>query len=758
MNSLPTNRIFDLRNEIHKNVSQVHANKMQCERLCERIDQLIDPLERLEHATSSTLREETRPILDKLLRCIDDCNNYIEKLKSPEQWCEEIYECKQIDEKFKELNQRLSQIGQDLCLGLNIQELFDRKQDQEDQQKDLKDLHKKIDEISQRMLEKQYEQYKLIDKMINKRLQSFHFSLEQKLLIQQDSNQSQELLKKHQQFLHIPYKDLYIEEKLVGSGGFADVYKAQWLTHHDQVAIKIIRINHLSNIEKDFYREVSTMYRIHYENVLNIFGACIEPNFYAIVVEYMPVGSLYDTLHKKREQISFDWSDRYSIAYQMTKSINYLHHLDPPILHRDIKSMNFLLKYNESSNQKYLVKVCDFGLAEIRRETFLQSASFSSLQIIGSFYWKAPELFKPSARHTKQSDIYSLGIVFWELATARKPWDEYEDEVVILGQLKSGERPTIPSDVPEPYKQVTQDAWNHDPQKRPTCFQLMQRLYKEINQTNQLIIVPNEKFIIDLQLQQTTTEQSNDSCHSTTTTGSTITAIQATEEDNEEKKLKNSLRTIIITESLQNETKIEEKTNVEQTETIQIESKTIQQQSSSSSITEEQNRTISSSLAQTKSELTPQQSASSNIIEEPNETIYAPIPQIESESVLQQSSSSNITEEQNQIISSPIPQIESESVLQQSSSSNITEEQKRTISSHFAQTKSESTPQQSASSNIIEEPNETTYAPIPQIESESVLQQSSSSNITEESNQTISTPISQIEETLLKPTEDLTSK
>jgi len=94
--------------------------------------------------------------------------------------------------------------------------------------------------------------------------------------------------------------------------------------------------------------------------------------------------------------------------------------------------MNFLLKSNGPSNHKYLVKIGDFGLVEIRLETFLQSASFPSFQIVESFYWKAPELLIPHHRHKKQSDVYSLEIVFWELATGRKPWDEYEDETIIV--------------------------------------------------------------------------------------------------------------------------------------------------------------------------------------------------------------------------------------------------------------------------------------------------------------------------------------
>ncbi|CAF0870559.1 unnamed protein product [Adineta ricciae] len=509
---------------------------MQCERLCERIDQLIEPLERLEHASSSVMRTETRAILDKFLQCVDDCNHYIEKFKSSDRWYDEAYEYGKSEDKFHELNHRLSQLGQDLCVGLNIQQIFDRKQDRIDQQEDLKELTKKLDEIAQKMLERQCEQYRFIDKMLDKRLQSFRFSLAQNLLLQSNPD----LLDEHQQFLHIPYKDLCIEDQPLGHGGFADVYKAKWLTHHDQVAVKIIRVSHLSNAREDFVREISTMYRIRYENILNVLGACIEPSFYAIVVEYMPLGSLYDILHRNNEQISFDWSDRYSLVWQMVKSINYLHNFNPAILHRDIKSANFLLKTNGTSNQKYLLKVCDFGLAEIRRETLLQSGAFLSPQIVGTFCWKAPELLLPHARHTKQSDIYSLGVVFWELATGKIPWNEYEDATVILIQVKMGERPTIPVDIPDSYKQLIQDAWNHDPQERPTCFQLMERIFEEMNRLN-MTTTPSAN--VDLY-----------SKHLLTKYDSTRTAVQVAEEENPVEKSRNSVQDSIIPQSVTVET------------------------------------------------------------------------------------------------------------------------------------------------------------------------------------------------------------
>jgi serine/threonine protein kinase len=574
MATSPTERISEIRTQIHTNISQVYANQSQCQRLSARIDQLIDPLERLEHAPSSLLRPETRPLLDSLLQCLDDCNHHIEKFISPTQWYQEVYEHQDDHQKFEELNKRLSQLGHDLSLGLNIQQIFDRQHDQDDRRQDLQDLTQKLNEISQQMLQQQQNQYKLMDKMIDRRFQSIRYHLAQHLLMQQESTEARDLVAEYEQFLHIPYKDLYIEEKPIGGGGFSDVYKATWLTHHDSVAVKVIRIHHLSGdsrsgVRADFYHEISTMYRIRYENVLTVLGACIEPNFYAIIVEHMPLGSLHDVLHGKNGQdqmITLSWPDRYSLVWQMAKSINYLHNLNPCILHRDIKSMNFLLKQDGSGNHRFIVKVCDFGLAEIRRESFSQStmnSSSASSQNVGSLAWKAPELLAAHGRHTKQSDVYSLGIVWWELATARKPWDEYADEIVILIQIRAGERPKIPLDVPEEYKQWMQDAWNHDPHKRPTCFELMERIYKQMTEKKEgdHSTVPSEQnddimtLAVDLHRRPVTTQRP-DSFISTTDTefSSTKTSVQVVEEKEEEKRrLTKRLSKSIISEYRQDE-------------------------------------------------------------------------------------------------------------------------------------------------------------------------------------------------------------
>jgi serine/threonine protein kinase len=206
-----------------------------------------------------------------------------------------------------------------------------------------------------------------------------------------------------------------VTEELIGQGGFANVYRGTWLSQRHRVAIKTIRITYLTdNVKQTFLDEIAAIYKIRYDYVLGVFGACIEPNYHALIVEYMSLGSLYNVLHEKKRV--FSWADRWSIALQMTKGVNYLHTMS--IIHRDIKSLNFLM---DNAVGGYLVKISDFGLAKIRQETSRQTTEGVGQQVIGgTLQWKAPELLK-FGKPSNASDVYSLGVVFWELATGCVP-------------------------------------------------------------------------------------------------------------------------------------------------------------------------------------------------------------------------------------------------------------------------------------------------------------------------------------------------
>jgi serine/threonine protein kinase len=150
----------------------------------------------------------------------------------------------------------------------------------------------------------------------------------------------------------------------------------------------------------------------------------------------------------------------------MANGIHYLHTLPIPVLHRDIKSANFLLERNYKG---YIVKICDFGLAETRIESTRQSVL--STPVAHTLPWTAPERLR-GKQHTEKSDIYSLGVVYWELSIYERPYDDLTDggirEMVI-----AGDRLEIPETTPSTFRDLITKCWAQDPGDRPTSSELI---------------------------------------------------------------------------------------------------------------------------------------------------------------------------------------------------------------------------------------------------------------------------------------------
>ena len=281
-------------------------------------------------------------------------------------------------------------------------------------------------------------------------------------------------------FLQIFNDDLKFSDE-IGRGAFGIVYRAQWLSQHYLVAVKRLHLTHLSSqAEKQFFKELSLMCRLRSPHIVNLYGTCIEKGKYALVMEYMSLGSLYTILHE--DKLSLDWPDRLSIALQTAKSINYLHQLQEPIVHRDIKSSNILV---ERSYQGYIVKMCDFGLAKTRNDTLTQSQLTNALHC--TLPWTAPEILRLN-RHTDKSDIYSLGIVYWELAANEIPYDSHHSDV-IRGFVLAGDRLNIPEMTPLHFSEVIQKCWSHNPNERPNSSRVIGLIEKCIEQQGNFSVV-----------------------------------------------------------------------------------------------------------------------------------------------------------------------------------------------------------------------------------------------------------------------------
>ncbi|CAN6467949.1 unnamed protein product [Victoria cruziana] len=205
----------------------------------------------------------------------------------------------------------------------------------------------------------------------------------------------------------ILWEDLIIGEQ-IGQGSCGSVYHALW--YGSDVAVKVFAKQEYSEeVIESFRQEVSLMKRLRHPNVLLFMGAVTSPERLCIVTEFLPRGSLFRLL--QRSTAKLDWRRRIHMAMDIARGMNYLHHCNPPIIHRDLKSSNLLVDRN------WTVKVGDFGLSRLKRETYLTTRSGK-----GTPQWMAPEVLRNEPSDEK-ADVYSYGVILWELVTEKIPWD-----------------------------------------------------------------------------------------------------------------------------------------------------------------------------------------------------------------------------------------------------------------------------------------------------------------------------------------------
>uniref|UniRef100_A0A453CRW7 non-specific serine/threonine protein kinase n=1 Tax=Aegilops tauschii subsp. strangulata TaxID=200361 RepID=A0A453CRW7_AEGTS len=168
-------------------------------------------------------------------------------------------------------------------------------------------------------------------------------------------------------WLEISWDELELKER-IGAGSFGTVYRADW--HGSDVAVKVLTDQGVGEAQlKEFLREISIMKRVRHPNVVLFMGAVTKCPHLSIVTEYLPRGSLFRLISKASGGEILDLRRRLRMALDVAKGINYLHCLNPPIVHWDLKTPNMLVDKNWS------VKVGDFGLSRFKVTTFISSKS-----------------------------------------------------------------------------------------------------------------------------------------------------------------------------------------------------------------------------------------------------------------------------------------------------------------------------------------------------------------------------------------------
>jgi serine/threonine protein kinase len=199
-------------------------------------------------------------------------------------------------------------------------------------------------------------------------------------------------------------------------------------------------------------------------------------------MECMSKGSLDKYL---QSDIAITWKQRWKLAADVSKGLYHLHYHDPEILHRDLKSLNVLVDDQDRA------KLTDFGLAEVKSET-RNTTKIEPGKLAGSLLWMAPELFSMEAKTTKETDIFALAIILWEIAARKYPYEKVDNISMVPALLFAGQREEIPGDTPSSFKKIIERCWAQRAEDRLSINQIVEELEAHSGEAEEDPLPPKE--------------------------------------------------------------------------------------------------------------------------------------------------------------------------------------------------------------------------------------------------------------------------
>jgi len=268
----------------------------------------------------------------------------------------------------------------------------------------------------------------------------------------------------------------FSQGNLINEGKFGNLYHGVW----EQTIPIVVKVFH-AQLPPHLNDELNLYFQIRHPNILSVFGLCRNenPEKIALVIEKMDT-SLEDKIKDlAAKSIKFDLDQIENIAESMTNGLFHLH--EKKILYGHLKATNVLF------NKQNEVKLSDFALVKFRIHISQETKNASKG---GTVRWRTPESFKRNFIASEAEDIYSLGMLFWQLFAMKKPYVN-KTETEVLGLLQDKTHETIPQDCPKLWADLIQKCWNFNLEQRPTALQVKNEIIK-------IIAIRKEAISVDL--------------------------------------------------------------------------------------------------------------------------------------------------------------------------------------------------------------------------------------------------------------------
>ncbi|XP_078691396.1 uncharacterized protein LOC144921871 [Branchiostoma floridae x Branchiostoma belcheri] len=280
--------------------------------------------------------------------------------------------------------------------------------------------------------------------------------------------------------------DLLVDTKTpLGGGGFGVVFRGYHRRWMMNVAVKRLlplpkdqnlRVIETLIEEANFMRCAQNAYRF----IVPLYGVCVEKELTALVMDFMENGSVSDLMFRVKH---VPWALRWRILHETILGMNFLHSLEPQIIHRDLKSQNILL------DEDFHAKISDFGLSKHKHLASKSQGSTGCL--VGTITHIPPEnLENIDLEPGGKFDVYSFGILIWEVLTGKAPYGNAQHSAHIRQAVLIGQRPdrkAIPKVGPNEldfFKQLMEKCWQQFPSERPQFRELGEQVQGVMQRTN----------------------------------------------------------------------------------------------------------------------------------------------------------------------------------------------------------------------------------------------------------------------------------